>query len=170
MPFFSNYNLFQNSLDRHTPYSNQEQIHFENNIVWLSEAIIVLLTKHKDGKILLETNVSDMITMLNNFFKNDHNLIWGFQKATINPINTNIIYLYFKICFNTISKLWQFCSNNYDVVDEKEVYLTDLDTGSGHKRKKSKRKSTKQKSKRKSLRQKSKRKSLRRKSKRKSRR
>jgi hypothetical protein len=36
--------------------------------------------------------------------------------------------------------LWQFCSNNYDVVDEKEVYLTDLDTGSGHKRKKSKRK------------------------------
>ena len=87
---------------------------------------MVLFMKHEDGKILLEKNINLVNKMVNKLFENEHNSIWGFQKTFIKSSENNRIYLYFKICFNVTSNLWQFCINNYDRDSyNDEIYLSD---------------------------------------------
>jgi hypothetical protein len=102
LSFFDNITaLFDNSVDKHLKHTIQDKNSFINNTIFLSEAIMLKLKSRE---------VKDMdwyITTLKNLPP-----IWGYNHFDDRE-GEDKIKIYFKVCFNTVKNIWQFCNSDY---------------------------------------------------------
>ena len=118
--FFDSDEKAYNSFQKHLKFSNQTELNFKNNTIWLAEAIMILF---KNSNIL-DGHIISVENKIKKKFDDHSNFIWGFDGCSWNT-GARKLYVYFKVCFNYENNLWQFCSNNYNYTVEKKGFYTD---------------------------------------------
>jgi hypothetical protein len=169
----------------HLKFSNQNVLLFLNNILWLSDAMIITMSKIDDvfsekNPILLNTKVNDLLSshLGKDFFYSD--IVEDDILVNGKPVGKESqIKLYFHLCYNDEIEhpKWQFCTKDYEFQninsDTKALFKTSIKSKDGEKstrrnsirrRKSIKRKSNKRSIKRKSVKRKSNKRSIKRKS------
>ena len=107
--FFKNNKLFEESIQKHRAYSQQTERMFLYNTIYLAEAIMIMLKKCKHNF----ESYNKELDKLKEF---------GYSHYTMT--DTGKFLIYFNICFNDESCIWQFCKSDYEYsrIDSGIVY------------------------------------------------